>query len=501
MAYNWVQVGDIIPTQLVNNFSALQNATYWRACDLFASNMASFCRVLHLNGILYDKPHRLDRILKRKPNQLDTCFSFWQTNFFRLFNSANSYAKLVRTSTNDIAAMYNMNEFEVTPYRFYPGDVPKPEECQQWYFISSTNEHLAASDMLHIKGIGTGNDMIGDNPMFRMASTLQRGQAYNEYQNRIVKSGTFIRGTIELPSGLDQDQIDKIMAEVSKYNGPGSVGKTNNIAILFGGAKLTNNTISPTDLDLAEHIELNDYSISQFTGIAPQYLFIKQTGGTAYNTSIPQQGEDLVRFFFRNWIDNVEDELTTKLLTEAELEQGFSIKLDPRELLSGDTVAEEAIAADSVAAGIRTENEGRALIDLPPVADPSADKLVRLGDTTPQEVRQTNAKPSDSTFAALQPILEDTSDRIEAKATKAFQSAAKKTGQDRTVWSNVFAEQQAGYVRQSFSAIGETIHAMTGDKIDVAKLAQRYSDEIKKRANGNEPTPLIQIVGDVLNGI
>lgn len=499
MAYNWVQVGDIIPTQLVNNFSALQNSTYWRACDLFSSNMASFCRVLHLNGILYDQPHRLDRILKRKPNQLDTCFSFWQTNFFRLFNSGNSYAKLVRTSTNDIAAMYNLNEFEVTPYRFYPGDVPKPEECQQWYFISSTNEHLAASDMLHMKWIGTGNNMIGDNPMFRMASTLQRGQGYNEYQNRIVKKGTFIRGTIELPVGLDQDQQNAVLAEIAKYNGPGSIGETANLAVLTGGAKLTNTTISPTDLDLVDHIELNDRAISQHTGIAPQYLFNYKD--SKYNTEVPQQGEDLVRFFFRNWIDNVEDELTTKLLTEAELEQGFTIKLDPRELLSGDTVAEETIAADSVAAGIRTENEGRALIDLPPVADPSADKLVRLGDTTPQEVRQTNAKASNSTFTALQPILEDAADRIEAKAVKAFEGADKKTGQDRTAWSNVFAEQQAGYVRQSFSAISQTIHAMTGSKLDVAKLGQRYSDEIKKRANGNEPTPLIQIVGDVINGI
>jgi hypothetical protein len=70
-----------------------------------------------------------------------------------------------------------------------------------------------------------------------------------------------------------------------------------------------------------------------------------------------------------------------KLIDRDEQDAGVSIKINPDALLRGDTKAVNDSVIAQKNSGIRTPNEGRALLGLPRLTDPSADKLSTLGST------------------------------------------------------------------------------------------------------------------------
>ena len=264
-------------------------------------------------------------------------------------------------------------------------------------------------------------------------------------------------------------------------------------------------------------------------------------------------GQDVVRYTFRPWIEQTEDELTTKLLSEAEQDDGYTVRINPDALLRGDTAAVNASATTTVNGGLRTRNEGRALLGLPPDPDPDSDKLKTLGDTSPPpggppaetmgrlktwdidaavgiveklrartvgaavatellvavgiprdraEVMVADANPADpdagppaDAFAALAPVIAAACDRVDRKTERAFENATGKTGQERTIWGNVFAEDQQRYVVDTLAPVLETMKLMGITATpDVPKIAERYAAGIRKRVATGET----QRLGDLL---
>lgn len=233
--------------------------------------------------------------------------------------------------------------------------------------------------------------------------------------------------------------------------------------------------------------------------VAPQHVY-QLDRATWGNAEV--MGMETVKYCLRSWIEKSEMELASKLLTDREGDAGLHIRFDIDSLLRGDTVQNE-ILVKQVNGGIRTANEARYLLDLPPDPDPTSNKLrVPVSFPVPGDTNQTPPTPTKNSatdaaavFTAMKPALRAACERVEAKSAKAFENHSGKTGQERTIWCNVFAEQQKVYTVEALTPVAQAITALGGQAPDVSDLAEKYAAEIRRRAATGEVKTLATIAG------
>ena len=97
-------------------------------------------------------------------------------------------------------------------------------------------------------------------------------------------------------------------------------------------------------------------------------------------------------------------------------------------------------------------------------------------------------------FTTLRPVIDAACTRVDTKTEKAFEAAANKPEDARTVWANVFAISQEGYVLDALEPVARVIRDSTGQELDVEKIAAAYGAGIRRRAAGGESRSLAQIV-------
>jgi HK97 family phage portal protein len=484
---------------VVNSYSALQVPPYWRAMEFLSSNMASFPIGIYLDELALDVSHPLDKLLGRRANPNQTTHSFVKQLVFDGEHYGNGYAYVQRdTATALPIGLWNLQPGTVTPFRLMPegGGI-----CDQtvWYWHAPSQKPIPAADVIHYRPQASYDGLIGYSPSMLFAPTIGRALTLEIYQTKFLVKGTMVRGSIELPQGVTKEQTAEIISTMEQYRASTS---DRDIIVLAGGAKLTNTTISPVDAQLAEQDAAITKKISQITGVPQQFLF--DTSESKYNGStVEAQGQDIVRFTFRPRLEHLEDELTTKLLTEAEQDQDYSIRMDTSALLRGDTAVQMTVAAQGANQGITTPNEARATLNLPAVDAKEGDQL-RLPTNLVANPAATESESHSATdptdhYAAFLPLLDDAAARVESKTEKALATAAKKPDAERIIACNVLAESQAKYAAESFSPIAKTIKSITGKTIDIGNVCTAYSAEIRKRAAGQPPKQLSAIMGDHLN--
>lgn len=488
--------GDTIPACPINAYSALTVSAYWRAINFLASNLATFPRSVRLNGAPLDDPHPLDAILERRPNQYQTATTFYRTLFAHAAHRGNGYAEIRRDGGR--VTLHNMLPEDVAPFRYDDG-----KGIGQYYYHAPTRRILPSADVIHLSGSTSYDGMAGLDPTRVHAETFQRAKTLDRHLTRYLSKGTVLRGAIEIPGEVSPEKLEQIGAKLATYFRGSEADR--DVIVLSNGAKLNNATLSPQESQIIEQGAHITKAFAQITGVAPVHLF--EFSEQKYRGNPEQDGQDVVRFTFRPWVEQTEDEFSAKLLTEAQREQGYTVHLDPDALARGDTAAQTAAAVALSTAGIITKNEARNELGRPPSSDPDADKLKTLGDSTPPKAAPStptppakSSAPTGTAFAALKPILDAAVARVEAKATKAFANKADATGQARTVWGNVFAEEQGRHVADVLAPIVEALKALDGPTLDVAAVASRYSGAIRKQAATGEAADLARIIDRITKG-
>jgi HK97 family phage portal protein len=368
--------GQVIGQTVINTYTALGVPAYRRAMAFLSENLAAFPRAVHKGGNP-DDAHPVNKLLKRRPNTYQNPTQLWRALFLHAAHVGNGFVEIRRTAGRP-TGLHNLIPEDVVPFRFIPETPAGDGEPQQYYFQRSADRVLPGADVLHLAGISYDGQQ-GVDPIILHNETLQRAKLIDRYLHRYLTRGTMMRGAIEIPYEATPEQIKTLVDLIATHFS--GVDAERDIPILTGGAKLNNATLTPQDTQLAQQGAYTTKQVAQITNVPPQFLY--EMGEAKYVNTVEQAGQDVVRYTFRPWIEQTEEELTTKLLSESEQDAGYAIKLDPDALLRGDTATQTTTTAAQVTAGIRTRNEARAVLGLPPNADPESDKLKTSGDTTP----------------------------------------------------------------------------------------------------------------------
>jgi HK97 family phage portal protein len=373
--------GSALSPAVLGPYGSLAVPAYFRAISLIADNIASFPRSVRKDGAKADetKSHPVNVLLRRRPNGYgQNPFILFRTWVYAAAHTGNGYLRIERDPRNfRPIALHNLKPEDVCVARLDQND---GAGLKTWYLHLPTKTAYPSEDIAHLQGLGH-DGIAGMDPTHLHSETFQHGASLTRYQVRFLLQGTCIRGFVSIPAEVSDETIEQIQALIRKfYRGPEA---ERDVLVLSGGAQLSNTTITPQDSQLAEQVSGATKAISQITGVAPELLF--ERSESKYVNTVEQVAQDFVKFCLRSWITQAETELTLKLLTSAEQDQGLSIAMNVGALLRGDTAAVAAAVNSTVAAGVRTPNEGRDLLDLPPSDDPEADKLKRSGDNSPPQ--------------------------------------------------------------------------------------------------------------------
>src|SRR5665213_3331603 len=133
---------------VVNNYTTLAIPAYFRALDFKSANMASFPRAIRKAGV--DVPHKLDKMIQRKPNGYQAPTMLWRTLFFHQAHYANGFVEIERDALYAPKALHNRPPELVAPFRYLEDD----GTVSGWYWVGGWKPHIvAAADMIHLTGL------------------------------------------------------------------------------------------------------------------------------------------------------------------------------------------------------------------------------------------------------------------------------------------------------------------------------------------------------------
>lgn len=309
-------------------------------------------------------------LLHDEPNP-DTSSFDWRRNLISYFMSWGNGAAVVERNKFDRPKAYHLrhpNQFQ--GYR-------DTENSEVYYKDFKTGEILDPFNVIHLKGFDFGEVWAPS------AASLHKhihsiGLSLNHFGANFWKNGTHLRGVIEVPDYIDDDDdVEKLRQSFKeKYSG---VEKTAEIGILFGGAKYTVLDMKISD---AQYIEFGNHTgetICGIYGVPPHRVGLL---GRSTNNNIEKQHDEYVQFGLQPTITNLEQEINRKALRLSE-RGTVSNKINIAGLLRGDTKAQGEFIDRMMKWGIYEIDDAREYIGANPMKNGIGKKALVPGNYFP----------------------------------------------------------------------------------------------------------------------
>ena len=178
--------------------------------------------------------------------------------------------------------------------------------------------------------------------------------------NNLYKTGLTGKAILQFSDEMSPEQIQKFLSKLNEYaSGANNAGKVMPIPY---GMKLTPLDIKLTDSQFFELKKYNALQIASAFGIQPNFL--NNYDKSSYSNSESQQLSFLIntmQFILKQY----EEEITYKLLSREQINQGYYFKFNEGALLRADSQTQKDTLCGYVNNGIYTPNEARLLLNMP----------------------------------------------------------------------------------------------------------------------------------------
>lgn len=268
--------------------------------------------------------HRVSRLLHDRPNSWQSAVDFRTMLGMHQLLKGNGYAFKKRGYDGQVEELIPLEpdnvRVEVASDRTLRYRVREQVGVEQTYL---------PEEIFHLRGL-TLNGYTGVSVIEYARQTIGLALATEEYAARFFGSGAALRGVIEAPFAMEQDQVDRLRAQFTEtYTGLSNSHKT---AILEGGAKFSSVSIGPEDSQLIEQMEARAEDLCRWFRIPPHMVGLTSKS-TSWGSGVEQMSIGFVVYTLVPWIRRWEQAIDRDLVTE---EDYFaSVTVDG--LLRGDT--------------------------------------------------------------------------------------------------------------------------------------------------------------------
>lgn len=362
------------------NGEALSEATYFACIKVLSEAIGKLplklMRATADGGIEKATSHKLYRVLSMRPNPYMTATHFWSTVEFNRNHYGNAYVWI--TGAGSKLNLWILPSDRVSVWVDDAGIFGKKNAI--WYVYKGTDKKeykIPHDSIMHFKTSTSYDGVLGMSIREKLKTTLKGSTAAQEMLNGLFKSGFTAKAVLQYTGDLNDEKRTLFASKIEDY-ATGKVDTVHSIIPIPLGTTLT-----PLNTKLAdnEFISLKQYSALQIAaafGIKP--CQINDYTKSSYAASEQQQLAfyvDTLLYILKQY----EEEITCKLLSQEEMNQGYYAKFNVAVILRADFKTQLEALQGAVQNTLYTPNEARAYLDMKSL--PGGDQLICNGNIIP----------------------------------------------------------------------------------------------------------------------
>lgn len=363
---------------------AISEATYFACMKVLSEGVGKLPLKLlkynDKNGVETARKHPLYYALHDRPNPYMTATNFWSTVEYNRNHYGNAYV-WIQGAGKDLK-LWILPSTQVTVYYDDAKILADQPDIYYVYSGGGKNYRFSSEEILHFKSSNTLDGIVGISVQDQLKSTIGGGVKSQKMLNKMYDSGFTAKAVLNYTGSLNDANVQELVRMTEAY-AKGDLkdkGVENIIPIPLGFS------LNPLNVKLADNqfIEVRQYTALQIAsafGIKPYQ--IGDYTKSSYASAEAQQLSFLVDTLLYI-IKQYEEEISYKLLSREEIDNGYHFKFNVAVILRADLHTQINTLSNGVANFIYTPNEARALLDLE--AKPGGDKLLGNGASIPVEL-------------------------------------------------------------------------------------------------------------------
>lgn len=332
------------------------------------------------NGVETARRHELYNILHSRPNPYMTASTFWSTVEFNRNHYGNAYVWIQGAGKNMKLWILPSTKVEV----WYDDAKILADQPDIYYRYSAGGKvyQFGSEEILHFKSSNTLDGIVGVSVQDQLKMTIGGAVKSQKMLNRMYESGFTAKAVLQYTGNLNDENVKTFVKGIEDYARGGlSDEDIKNIIPIPLGSQLT-----PLNVKLGDNqfIEVKQYTALQIAsafGIKPYQIgdYTKSSYASAEAQQLSFYVDTLLYI-----IKQYEEELSYKLLTSDEVENGLHFKFNVAVILRADLATQINTLSVGVSNFIYTPNEARAMLDLE--AKEGGDRLLGNGASIPVEL-------------------------------------------------------------------------------------------------------------------
>lgn len=315
--------------------------------------------------------HSLEKLLNLSPNPSMSAYIFKQTMEAFRNTEGMAYALIIRNGLGEITRLDVLDPTRVRP-------LIERDSREIWYDITLEGKTypIPGYMVLALKHM-SANGISGIRPLDVLRGSLDYDAEVKEISlNQLdgINHGVML----EVPGqALDETRKAQIVADfLDAYESSGQ-----RVLVLEGGIKATTFNQSPVDAQLMDVERITRNRVATVYNLPPHML--GDYSDTSFSTA-EQQMQEFLQLTIIPIVQQWEDELNRKLLSDADYKVGYRFRFDTDSLIRADMVAMANKYQMAIRGGWMKMNEVREREGLPP--DPNGDELMCARDIIPLRI-------------------------------------------------------------------------------------------------------------------
>jgi HK97 family phage portal protein len=363
---------------------ALSEATYFACLKVLSESIGKLplklLRHTELDGVAPARDHPLWYVVHDRPNPYMTATSFWSTVEYNRNHYGNAYVWIEGAGANTRLWILPSNDMQV----WYDNARILADVPDIYYVYSGPSKlyYFGSEEILHFKGSNTFDGLVGISVQDQLRTTIRAGGKSQALVNAMYDSGFTAKAVLQYTGSLNDENVKTFVKGIEAYakGKLKSDGVENIIPIPLGA------TLTPLNVKLADNqfLEVRQYTALQIAsafGIKPYQ--IGDYTKSSYASAEAQQLSFLVDTLLYI-LKGYEEELTYKLLSRSEIDEGLYFKFNVDSILRADFATKVQTLSTAVNSFLMTPNEARQKLDLAKVE--GGDKLLGNGASIPVQL-------------------------------------------------------------------------------------------------------------------
>ena len=327
--------------------------------------------------------HYLAPLLKIRPNPWMSSRDFFKALEVQRNTHGNAYAWLdIPRRGRNAGKVQGIYPLDSTKVEIWVDDIGLlPGKGKMWYIYrdnKGTEYKIKPDEILHFKGL-TFDGIVGMTPLEKLKDIVENAGAASKFLNNSFKTGMQTKGIIHYVGDLSP-AAEKTFREKFEQMSSG-LKNANRVSLLPIGYQFQPLSLKMTDAQFLENTELTIRQIAAAFGVKMHQL---NELSRATHTNVEHQQREFYIDTLMDILTGYEQELTYKLFTDKELDDGYYIKFNVNAILRADPKTRYEGYRIAIQSGFLTANEVRALEELE--AKEGGDRLLINGNMMPIEM-------------------------------------------------------------------------------------------------------------------